>query len=236
MFESVAPGVWQLTGRPRHAVNCHLLEDVLVDAGTRFAARRIIRTLRDRPPRLVALTHAHPDHHGGARAVCRAFSIPLACHALDAPAVDGRARMEPRRFWMSFARFALVGAPHPVDRLLEPGDLIAGFRVIHAPGHTSGHVLYFRDHDRTAVIGDVLVNIHWPTLRERLAPPPSRFCVDALENYHSILKLAELEPRLVCFGHGPPLRDTRRLHQIADRVRRRAQALDPAPPSVPIPT
>ena len=58
-MKEVAPGVRLLAGRPRDAFNVHLVEDVLVDAATRHAARRILRQLRGVPVRAHALTHAH---------------------------------------------------------------------------------------------------------------------------------------------------------------------------------
>ena len=51
-MQLIAKGVWQLTGFPRHFINVYLVEDVLIDAGTRWARRRIARQLRDRPLRL----------------------------------------------------------------------------------------------------------------------------------------------------------------------------------------
>ena len=61
-MEAVADGLWQLRGRPRHAINVYLAGDVLVDAGTRQAGKRILRQLRGRPVHAHALTHVHPDH------------------------------------------------------------------------------------------------------------------------------------------------------------------------------
>jgi glyoxylase-like metal-dependent hydrolase (beta-lactamase superfamily II) len=45
-----------------------------------------------------------------------------------------------------------------------------------------------------------------PQLRE----PPEFFTPDPAQNRESARKLAALEPALVCFGHGPPLRDTKK--------------------------
>ena len=57
-----------------------------------MARRPHLRELRGHTPRLVALTHCHPDHQGAAKAVCDTFGIPLACHRADVPAMEGRRR------------------------------------------------------------------------------------------------------------------------------------------------
>src|SRR5262249_29447998 len=91
----IAEDVWHLSGFPRNLINVYLVGDVLVDAGTRWARRRILRQLKDRPPKLVALTHCHPDHQGSAKAICDHFRVPLACHEADVPAMEARAPMQP---------------------------------------------------------------------------------------------------------------------------------------------
>src|SRR4051794_8770007 len=90
---NIADGVWQLTGVPANFFNAYLLEDVLIDAATRWGTGRILRQLRGRHLSLVALTHCHPDHQGAAKKVCGTFRVPLACHRGDAPAVEGSTRM-----------------------------------------------------------------------------------------------------------------------------------------------
>ena len=216
-MQLIAKGVWQLTGFPRHFINVYLVEDVLIDAGTRWAKRRILRQLRDRPVRLVALTHCHPDHQGSVAALCERWGVPLACHDADVAVMEGRARMKPDNWMIHLSTRFWAGPPWPVTRVLHEGDEVAGFRVIHAPGHTSGHVIYFREADRVALAGDVLANIHFLTGQPGLREPPPFFCEDAAENRRSIQTLIDLKPRLVCFGHGPPLRHPELLQQLVAR-------------------
>jgi glyoxylase-like metal-dependent hydrolase (beta-lactamase superfamily II) len=210
-MREVADGVWQLAGFPRYLFNVYLAGGVLFDAATRWARRRILRQVRGRPPGLVALTHCHPDHRGSARAVCEALGVPLACHEADAPAVEGRAPMVPRNFEIWLEQRLLAGPPCPVGRPLRDGDEVGGFRVVHTPGHTPGHVVYFRDRDRVAIAGDVLNNMNIFTGiftgRHGLREPPSFLSADPAQNRRSAALLGSLRPRVVCFGHGPPLHD-----------------------------
>src|SRR5689334_14945295 len=146
-MEPVAPGVWLIDGWPRHAINQYLVEDVLIDTGTRWAGRHLLRALRRRRPALVALTHCHPDHRGSAAMLCRAWRVPLACHETDAPVMEGREPMLPILPMGALIGPLMDGGPYPVGRVLRDGDEVAGFRVIHTPGHTMGHVAYFRESD-----------------------------------------------------------------------------------------
>ena len=78
--------------------------------------------------------------------------------------------------------------------MLNEGDEVAGFRVVHAPGHARGEVIFFRDSDRVAICGDVIRNMSYATGRPMLAEPPEIFTYDPAENRRSIRKLADLEP------------------------------------------
>jgi glyoxylase-like metal-dependent hydrolase (beta-lactamase superfamily II) len=217
-MRELARGVWQLTGFPRDAINCYLVEDVLIDAGTRWARSRVLSQLAGRPLTLVALTHCHPDHQGAAAAVCRRFGVPLACHEADVPAMEGREPMLPRGRLVQLGIRLMAGPPRKVERVLHDGDEVAGFRVVHAPGHTPGHLIYFRESDRVAVAGDVLANINFLTGKPGLRQPPRQFSADAEQNRRSIRLLAELRPSLVCFGHGPPLREPDLLDAYVKRL------------------
>jgi glyoxylase-like metal-dependent hydrolase (beta-lactamase superfamily II) len=208
-MKRVAPGVWRLKELPLPAaINIYLAEDVLIDAGRTWDRRRIFAELEGVEISAVALTHVHPDHQGCAAAVCDARKVPLACHADDVDAMEGRrsvgsgAAFIPRlydRIW--------TGPPHQVDRVLSEGDEVAGFRVVHAPGHAEGEVIYFRDSDRVAICGDVVRNMSFLTGLPGIRQPPDEMTYDPTENRRSIRKLAALEPTVILPGHGPAITD-----------------------------
>jgi glyoxylase-like metal-dependent hydrolase (beta-lactamase superfamily II) len=75
-------------------------------------------------------------------------------------------------------------------------------------------VAFWRESDRTLICGDVLNNMHLVTGIPGLHEPPVAFTADPARNRESARRLAELEPALACFGHGPPLRDTRRFTEF----------------------
>ncbi len=164
--------------------------------------------------RLIALTHAHPDHWGAAPALCADFDVPLAVHADDADIVTGHARAGNGLAFRMGKRFLESGICARVSRLRD-GDMVGDFRVVHAPGHSAGHVVYFREADGLAVAGDLFSTMDMWTRRRRLAEPPANLSIDAEENRRSIKKLVELGPSLVLPGHGPALEDMRLLRAFA---------------------
>ena len=215
----LAPGVWRLREVPRPLINVYLAEDVLIDAGRRWDKRRIFAELEGREISMVALTHVHPDHQGCAKAVCEARGIPLACHADDVDAMEGRRPVaaSPKPVAQLFGKL-WTGPPHKVDRVLQEGDEVAGFRVVHAPGHAPGEVIFFRDSDRVAICGDVVRNITYVAMRTKLAEPPADLTPDPAENRRSIRKLADLNPSLILPGHGPAVTDIAAFERFASSL------------------
>ncbi len=214
----VAPDLWQLNGvRLPNAVNVYLVGDVLIDASNRRAGDRLLGNLRGRDVAAHALTHAHADHQGSSHQICTALGIPFWCPEGDVKAAEigyeemlRRQPNAPRVLKRLGRRWA--GPGHPVDRPLREGDEVAGFRVIGTPGHSPGHAVYWRESDRVLIAGDVLTNVG------RLDEPPAWAGTDAALNRRSAKKLLPLEPSVVCFGHGPPLRDTGKFVNCIERM------------------
>ena len=207
-MKRLAPGVWRLKEVPRPVINVYLAEDVLIDAGRRWDRKRIFAELEGVEISAVALTHVHPDHQGCAKAVCDARGVPLACHGDDVDAMEGRRSVGATDWWLGRIYDRLwTGPPHKVDRVLAEGDEVAGFRVVHAPGHAPGEVIFFRDSDRVAICGDVIRNMSYLTTLAGVREPPDGLTPDPAENRRSIRKLAALEPSLILPGHGPAISD-----------------------------
>ena len=193
--------------------NAYLVDDALFDAGLRSSGGRILRQLRGRPLAKVVLSHVHPDHQGGARIVCEARGLPLWCGAGDADAMEaGRHNYSRVGIAQRVLSRAWQGAGHPVARRLREGDRVGSFTVLETPGHTPGHVSLWRESDRTLLAGEVLNSLNNLLPFGRFAPQePAKFSTaDRRRNRASAGRLAALEPALVCFSHGPPMRDTER--------------------------
>lgn len=220
-MKNLAPEVWRLKQFPAPSVNVYLAGDVLIDAGTRWDRGRIFAELEGREISLVALTHVHPDHQGVAKDVCEARGVLLACHADDVDAMEGRRPVQEAARDNPFNRLIArlwEGPPHEVGRVLNEGDEVAGFRVVHAPGHARGEVVYFRDSDRVAICGDVVRNMSYATGLPGIKQPPDTFTYDPEENRRSIRKLADLNPTLLLPGHGPAITDMAAFQRFADEL------------------
>lgn len=204
-MKQLAPGVRQLKGFPKNSINAYLVEDVLIDAGAFFTQRAVLKQLEGVKLSAHALTHAHFDHDGASAAVAKRHGVPVWAGEKDVAAVErgkqiGRVPGLGERFLPSAAKVK-------VDRALKEGDEVAGFIVLDTPGHSPGHVSYWRESDRVLLCGDVMWGYNPFTFMKGVREPFSMLSPDPQLNRESAKRLAELRPELVCFGHGPPLRD-----------------------------
>jgi glyoxylase-like metal-dependent hydrolase (beta-lactamase superfamily II) len=201
--EQLADGVWQLKGFPPNNLNVYVLGDVLIDSASATDRRRILKQLAGRTIAAHALTHAHFDHYGSSHAICTALGIPLWVGAEDVEAVEAGKRL-------GMGRMLPAARKHPVARALKEGDEVGGFTVLDTPGHSPGHVSFWRESDRVLVCGDVMWGYNPFLLRGEIREPFPVVSPDAGRNRESARRLAALKPSLVCFGHGKPVRDTAR--------------------------
>ena len=209
-LEQVAPNLWRLALLRPDVVNVYLAGDVLIDSGGHFARRKLVAALEGRAVTAHALTHAHFDHQGSSHAVCERFGVPLWCGEGDREAVESGdlTRILPDAHSM-LARLtrSLAGPAHPVSRTLVDGDQVGGFTVIETPGHTPGHLAFWRERDGALIVGDALFHRNPLTLRSGLTEAFGFATFDRARSRDSARKLAALKPGVVCFGHGAPLRD-----------------------------
>jgi glyoxylase-like metal-dependent hydrolase (beta-lactamase superfamily II) len=213
-MKQLADDVWHLnTFLLPNSINAFLIGDVLIDAGTRRSGKGILRDLEGHTVTAHALTHAHPDHQGASHEVCEALGIPFWVGERDADAAEDPSligKRQPDHFLAQFFAKVFTGPGHPVDRVLREGDEVAGFTVLETPGHSAGHVVFWRESDGILVLGDVLNNMDVVTGIPGLRLPKSFLTPDPERNRESAKRLGPLEPSLVLFGHGAPLRDTKK--------------------------
>ena len=219
-MKHLARDLYQLPLAPREAVNAYLVGDVLVDCGYPMNWKRLHSQLGGSKPKVHALTHAHADHAGNSKRLKEEDGLEVWVGERDREyLVSGRP--EPGAIPVGrdiLSRYMRFPGVEP-DRLLKAGDEIgSGFVVIDTPGHSPGHVSFWREEDRSLICGDVFFNMNMLTTAPGLHQPPGIFTPDPARNRESERLLAELEPTLVCFGHGPPLRDPEALRNFADRA------------------
>lgn len=209
----VAPDLWIVPLQRPDLLNVYVAGDVLIDAGASFTTRSLVAALQAHPISVHVLTHAHFDHQGGSHAVCEAFGAPLWCGAGDLEAAetgDWAPLLPHPDGWVARLSRRLASPGHPVARVLKDGDEVGELTVIEAPGHTPGHLAFWRKRDRALILGDVLFHRNPVTYRAGLTEPFRFATFDPSTNRESARRLAALEPRVVCFGHGGPLTDIAR--------------------------
>lgn len=221
-MEKVAEGVWLLRGDLRKAMNVYFLEDdggvVMFDAGTK-PMRRKVRAAAEQLGGLkrVVLGHAHADHRGTAPYV----DAPVECHPDEVADAESDASIAP---YMDLSQLPVApvrwlyplllrrwdGGPVKIDGTVSEGDTIAGFQVLHFPGHAPGLIGLWRESDRLAIVSDVVYFVDSTRMRplpegEASVPHPA-WAWDHAKAKESVRKLAALEPATVCAGHERPLR------------------------------
>src|SRR5215216_112983 len=124
-MKELANGVWQLSGFPPNAINVYVIGDVLIDASTRYAMRRILRQIDGIDINAHALTHAHPDHQGASHAVCERLGIPFWVGEDDIAAAENPRLIlerQPTKALNKLMYTMFAGPGHKVDRALHEGD------------------------------------------------------------------------------------------------------------------
>ena len=162
---------------------------VLVDPGSPWEGelRRLIRIIdseaRRTGGRLVGiwLTHQHDDHVAGAEAIRRRYDVPIHCHSATAAQLrDEGIRIEGR-----------LEDGQAVDL---PGRPPLRIRVVHTPGHSSGHLCFFEERTRTLLCGDMLSGYSTVVIN-----PPDGSMTEYIE---SLDKLTALRPQVILPSHG----------------------------------
>jgi glyoxylase-like metal-dependent hydrolase (beta-lactamase superfamily II) len=223
-MEKVADGVWLLRGDLRKSMNIYFLEDegggvIQFDAGSKAMTRKA-RAAGERLGGLkrIVLGHAHADHRG----TVPGLDAPVYCHPDEVADAESDAAIAPymdisalplaraRRVYPFLMRRWDGGAVKIAGTVAE-GDEVAGFRVIHFPGHAPGLIGLWRESDRVALVSDVIYLIDSARLGRHLPPgeasvPHPAWAWDHAKAKESVRKLAALEPEVVGAGHAEPLR------------------------------
>ncbi|MEJ5104268.1 MBL fold metallo-hydrolase [Chryseobacterium sp. MYb328] len=212
MLRQIAPEVFQISLMPRNSINCYIIEGILVDSGIRSSYTSVKKALQKIPVYQHVLTHAHADHQGCSDQICTEFAIPLLCHPDEVLRTEtGMVTKDypnPEHWIAKLQQKYWAGQGNKVERTIVENDRIGNFRVIETPGHSPGHISLFREQDGVLIIGDVATNMNLLTTATGLRLPPNIFTSDQQRNIQSLQKLAKLNPSIICFGHGPVMRNT----------------------------
>lgn len=199
----------------------------LVDAGMPYSAEHIISVAEERfgashRPQGIVLTHGHFDHVGAIVDLVKHWNVPVYAHELELPYLTGKqrytqpdptveggliAKMSP------FFPIEPVNLGRHVNSLPSDGTIpgMSGWRWIHTPGHSPGHISLFRDKDRSLIAGDAFVTVKQDSIykvftqEQEINGPPRYLTPDWTAARESVKKLAGLKPEIAVTGHGLPM-------------------------------
>ncbi len=215
--EQIAEDAWVIRGGfPGKVMNVYFVRDgdgvMLFDAGVKAMGTAIaIAGAQLGGITRVLLGHSHADHRGSAPQL----GVEVLCHADEVTDAEG----DGGTHYFDFSKLNVLGrtlmpkmlvgwdgGPVKISETIAEGDEIAGFKVIHLPGHAPGLIGLWRESDRLALVSDCFYTLDPQTgFKGHARVPHVAFNWDTEVARQSILKLAALEPAAAWAGHAEPL-------------------------------
>jgi glyoxylase-like metal-dependent hydrolase (beta-lactamase superfamily II) len=214
---------------------------ILVDAGMPHSVDNIIDAALKRfgegcKPKAIILTHGHFDHVGAITDLLEIWDVPVYAHELEIPYLTGKENYpsgDPKVDGGLVSEMSPLFPNHGINlgervkKLNQGGGLpyMNGWRWIHTPGHTPGHISIFRDIDQALIVGDAFVTVKQESLfkvimqEKEISGPPKYFTTDWKTARESVEKLEALKPSVAITGHGLPMEGKELSHELGKLVR-----------------
>ena len=228
----VADGVWLVRGDLKGGMAVYFISEpgggvTMFDAGTKSMAKGLAAAgARLGGINRIVLGHAHVDHRGSAPELA-ASGIEVWCHPDEVADAEGDGGVHYQdfsqvrrtgRLYKHVLFPAWDGGPVEISGTVAEGDDVAGFQVVHCPGHAPGLIALHRASDGVVLCSDVLYMADSETLKPVEDPmvPIAAWNADHPQALESARKLAALDPKVIWTGHGE--------HPIDHDVRERVEA------------
>ena len=215
----LAPGIYRLGHRAGGRVGAFILDHggelSLVDTLFESDARLVLEAIRGLGKdvtdlKRIAVTHGHRSHLGGLAALKRASGATIYAHAWEADIVSGDRRAQPVTilpkqslkllpFQLGLRLNRPKHVPCPIEEVLADGDAFGPLQVLHAPGHSPGHLAFWWPERSFLIAGDAIAT--WPSL----CAGWKAFNLNRRQHAASVRRMAALDARIVGVGHGEPI-------------------------------
>ncbi|MCA1029754.1 MBL fold metallo-hydrolase [Bacillus timonensis] len=216
-------------------------EFVLVDAGMPHSSEKIIDEAKKRfgenyRPKAIILTHGHFDHVGALVELIDAWDVPVYAHELELPFLTGQQdypKGDPTVNGGLVSEMSTLFPNHGIDvsgrieAMPSDGSVpeMTGWKWIHTPGHTPGHISLFREEDRAMIVGDAFVMVKQESLykvitqKQEISGPPKYFTTDWKKAKASVENLMSLNPAVAVTGHGFAMNGTELANSLQTLVK-----------------
>jgi glyoxylase-like metal-dependent hydrolase (beta-lactamase superfamily II) len=200
---------------------------VLIDAGMPHSSEEIFNVANKQfgegsAPSAIVLTHGHFDHVGSLVELLEKWDVPIYAHELEIPYLTGKDNYPPGDPTVDGGLVSKMSPMFPnhginlekhVQNLPLDGSIpgMSGWKWIHTPGHTPGHISLFREEDRLLIVGDAFVTVKQESLykvmvqKQEISGPPKYFTTDWESARESVKTLESLNPQIAITGHGFPM-------------------------------
>ena len=244
----VIPGIYCYTNQIVNVTCVEHVDDpsdwVLIDTGMPESTEKILTMTESRygkgsKPKAIILTHGHFDHVGAVVDLVKKWDVNVYAHEKELPFLTGKMAYPKPDGTVEGGLVAKMSPMFPVEPV-DLGDHIKslpadgsiphmdGWRWVHTPGHSPGHVSLFRAGDRTLIVGDAFVTVKQESLynvitqTKEINGPPRYLTTDWAKAKTSVEKLAYLNPNLAITGHGHPMGGA----ELAEGLARLVNAFD----------
>ena len=213
-------------------------EWVLVGAGMAHTGKDIIKAAEGRfgkgsQPKAIILTHGHFDHVGAIMELLNQWNVPVYAHELELPYLTGAMDYPPADPTVNDGLIAKISPTFPnkginlgsrIKPLPADGTVpwMPGWRWIHTPGHSPGHVALYRESDNVLIAGDAFTTLKQDSAESVLAKereisgPPAYFTMDWHAAEKSVKTLKDLNPQIAASSHGLPMKGRELTEQLTN--------------------
>lgn len=212
-----------IVGEPGNGSN----QWVLVDTGLENSADFILQCAEEKfgkesRPQAIILTHGHFDHVGSVIKLANHWDVPVYIHQAELPYITGKRDYPVADPTVDEGLVAKLSPTFP-HTSIDVGDRAAalpsdgsipgvpGWRWVHTPGHTEGHVALFRERDGVVIAGDAFSTVKQESLlsvltqSEQISGPPKYLTTDWVAAESSVKRIRDLKPSLAIPSHGKPM-------------------------------